>query len=35
MGGAIYLLADSSIHVFNTKFVDNVAENSGGAIAAE
>ena len=35
IGGAIYLLGDSNLHVENTKFLDNEADLMGGAIAAE
>ena len=35
IGGAIYLLGDSNLNIENSKFLDNVANLMGGAIAAE
>ncbi len=35
VGGAIYMLGESSVHIGRSKFVENVAELSGGAISAE
>jgi len=35
VGGAIYILGDSSAHISSSKFTDNVAEKRGGAICAE